>query len=163
VHRTGVRFPPPPPIWGRSSIGRAPALQAGGSGFKPRRLHHTGEVGKWPPEAILGKWDRLPANRVQKAKGTRPSLTDQLEEGMTTPRAYTCTVCSAIGFWNDRRRGFDWSWFGSYAHMDSCPEDLIYCCSEDCLKAATKKIHSGEWKLPLLNKRGNVVRERKGY
>src|SRR5947209_1250101 len=28
------------PIWGRSSAGRAPALQAGGHRFDPDRLHH---------------------------------------------------------------------------------------------------------------------------
>ena len=28
-------------VWGLSSAGRAPALQAGGSGFESRRLHQT--------------------------------------------------------------------------------------------------------------------------
>jgi hypothetical protein len=28
------------PVWGRSSAGRAPALQAGGHRFDPGRLHH---------------------------------------------------------------------------------------------------------------------------
>jgi hypothetical protein len=27
--------------WGRSSVGRAPALQAGGQGFESPRLHHS--------------------------------------------------------------------------------------------------------------------------
>jgi hypothetical protein len=31
-----IRFP----VWGRSSAGRAPALQAGGHRFDPGRLHH---------------------------------------------------------------------------------------------------------------------------
>lgn len=82
---------------------------------------------------------------------------------MATPRAYTCTVCGAIGFWKDKRRGFDWSWYGSYALHDSCPDDIIFCCSESCRKDASKNIHSGKWKLPLLNKQGNIIRERKGY
>ena len=29
-------------IWGYSSVGRAPALQAGGQRFDPAYLHHTG-------------------------------------------------------------------------------------------------------------------------
>ena len=33
---------------GRSSIGRAPALQAGSCGFKSRRLHHYGYVNFGP-------------------------------------------------------------------------------------------------------------------
>ena len=33
-----------PHLWGRSSIGRAPALQAGGRGFDPLRLHHFGPL-----------------------------------------------------------------------------------------------------------------------
>ena len=33
------------PKWGCSSAGRAPALQAGGHGFEPHHLHHTGEPG----------------------------------------------------------------------------------------------------------------------
>ena len=28
-------------VWGLSSSGRAPALQAGGGGFESRRLHHN--------------------------------------------------------------------------------------------------------------------------
>ena len=32
-------LPGPPPFWGRSSAGRAPALQAGGRRFEPDRLH----------------------------------------------------------------------------------------------------------------------------
>lgn len=36
---TRVQVPPVPP-WGRSSIGRALALQARGCGFDPRRFHH---------------------------------------------------------------------------------------------------------------------------
>lgn len=28
------------PVWGLSSVGRAPALQAGGHRFDPVRLHH---------------------------------------------------------------------------------------------------------------------------
>ena len=32
-----------PEIWGCSSAGRAPALQAGGHGFESHHLHHTGE------------------------------------------------------------------------------------------------------------------------
>ena len=31
-------------IWGRSSAGRAPALQAGGQRFDPARLHHKNLV-----------------------------------------------------------------------------------------------------------------------
>ena len=30
------------PLWGCSSVGRAPALQAGGQGFESLHLHHQG-------------------------------------------------------------------------------------------------------------------------
>ena len=53
-------------LWGCSSTGRAPALQAGGSGFDPHQLHHmfhwsngrapasgAGDVGSIPA------WDKL--------------------------------------------------------------------------------------------------------
>ena len=36
-----VQVQPDPPIWGRSSAGRAPALQAGGHRFDPVRLHQS--------------------------------------------------------------------------------------------------------------------------
>ena len=32
----------PPLVWGFSSVGRAPALQAGGQRFEPANLHHMG-------------------------------------------------------------------------------------------------------------------------
>ena len=32
------------PVWGCSSAGRAPALQAGGQGFESLHLHHQGEI-----------------------------------------------------------------------------------------------------------------------
>ena len=32
-------------LWGRSSVGRAPVLQAGGREFKSLRLHHTNKLG----------------------------------------------------------------------------------------------------------------------
>ena len=34
--------PDPPSLWGCSSAGRAPALQAGGHRFDPGQLHHSG-------------------------------------------------------------------------------------------------------------------------
>ena len=38
-----------PSEWGLSSVGRAPALQAGGQGFDPPSLHSSGKTGqKWP-------------------------------------------------------------------------------------------------------------------
>jgi len=46
---------------------------------------------------------------------------------------------------------------------EECPKDLIYCCSGECQKEATKKINRKEWVLPLIDNRGNVTRERKGY
>ena len=35
-----VRVHQDPPPWGRSSVGRAPALHAGGQEFESPRLHH---------------------------------------------------------------------------------------------------------------------------
>lgn len=73
-------------------------------------------------------------------------------------RVYTCTVCGKQGFMDE-----NWSFYGSLIHEEACPRDLIYCCSEDCQKEATKKINSKKWLLPLIDKHGDVVRERKGY
>ena len=53
--------------WGRSSVGRAPALQAGGRRFEPVRLHVQGSgfrgqglvarvSGQWCRDRVLGVW-----------------------------------------------------------------------------------------------------------
>ena len=34
-------------VWGISSVGRAPALQAGGHWFEPSILHHMGRLAEW--------------------------------------------------------------------------------------------------------------------
>ena len=39
-------------IWGFSSAGRAPALQAGGQRFDPANLHHFQEI-DWNPDFML--------------------------------------------------------------------------------------------------------------
>jgi hypothetical protein len=73
-------------------------------------------------------------------------------------RSYKCMVCGKIGFWNK-----DWSYYGSYAHLDTCPKDLIFVCSEKCAEVATKKIHKNLWVLPRIGKHGEILKERKGY
>ena len=45
------------PVWGFSSAGRAPALQAGGRGFESLKLHQTGDKlnigrGLSPPDVL---------------------------------------------------------------------------------------------------------------
>ena len=40
ILETGVRVPVVLQIWGCSSVGRAPALQAGGRGFESHQLHN---------------------------------------------------------------------------------------------------------------------------
>ena len=43
-------------FWGCSSVGRAPALQAGGRQFEPDQLHQNNEAGKATTERrLLGK------------------------------------------------------------------------------------------------------------
>ena len=42
---TGVQFPYGVPLWSHSSVGRAPALQAGGHRFKSYCDHHKGNGG----------------------------------------------------------------------------------------------------------------------
>ena len=42
-------------IWGRSSAGRAPALQAGGQEFDSPRLHHLFLSGVNPIQVVLSK------------------------------------------------------------------------------------------------------------
>ena len=48
-------------IWGVSSAGRAPALQAGGHRFDPGTLHHSKELTEVPPkgEASLSLFEIL--------------------------------------------------------------------------------------------------------
>lgn len=74
-------------------------------------------------------------------------------------RVWTCTVCSKRGHW---KRG--WGYYGSYAHIDTCPGDLPFYCSDDCRKVVEENIKSGKWRIPILKKRGNgVVKGRVGY
>lgn len=80
---------------------------------------------------------------------------------MPARKAYTCSVCGKIGFWNK-----DWSYYGSVALVDTCPNDLVFTCSDECREKAEKKINSGKWRLPTLKMSpggGIVIRERKGY
>jgi hypothetical protein len=64
--RSEVQVLPGPPfrpgIRGRSSAGRAPALQAGGRRFDPVRLHHTGDrvVGFIRKNKVCGRLLSLP-------------------------------------------------------------------------------------------------------
>jgi hypothetical protein len=73
-------------------------------------------------------------------------------------KIYTCTTCGKVGFWDK-----NWSYYGSLAHCDACPDDLIFCCSDYCRKIATKNIESGQWKLSHIGKYGVIRSDRKGY
>ena len=42
------------PVWGFSSAGRAPALQAGGRGFESLKLHQTGDKLEKPSQKCGG-------------------------------------------------------------------------------------------------------------
>ena len=79
----------------------------------------------------------------------------------TPKRRYVCDGCGKEDFWND-----SWSWYGSGAHLDTCPQDVPVACSPECAKIIEAKVKSGEFRLPRLkNKKyySVVVEERKGY
>jgi hypothetical protein len=77
---------------------------------------------------------------------------------MPAKKVYTCTVCGKEGFWDK-----NWSFYGSVVHTESCPKDLIYYCSKGCHKTAIEKVKNKEWGLPVINRYGFIVMERKGY
>jgi hypothetical protein len=74
---------------------------------------------------------------------------------------WTCDACGKVDFWGD-----DWANYGSIAHEETCPQDMISTCSDKCREVATKKIESGEWELPQLKAFAggfHVLSQRKGY
>lgn len=76
-------------------------------------------------------------------------------------RGYKCTVCGKAGVWDK-----NWSYYGSYAHAEACPNDIPFACSEPCMKIIDNNLKSGKWRLPTLKMSPGgayVSRERKGY
>ncbi len=76
-------------------------------------------------------------------------------------RVYTCTVCKREAFW-----GPSWGYYGSLAHEEICPQDLIFVCSDKCLAVAGRNVASGAWELPKVSLRGyvgKVTLARRGY
>ncbi len=74
---------------------------------------------------------------------------------------YTCTVCKREAFW-----GSSWGYYGSLAHAEICPQDLIYFCSGKCRTVVEHKVESGAWELPEVSLRGHVGKvtiARRGY
>jgi hypothetical protein len=78
------------------------------------------------------------------------------------PRIHVCTVCGNKGVWSE-----SWGWYGSYNHMDACPEDVPKSCSEECAKQVERNIKCCKWVLPLLSSGGaagpQVTIGKKGY
>ena len=76
-------------------------------------------------------------------------------------RKYQCDVCGKVGFWNE-----DWSWYGSLADEETCPDLIPHLCSDECRKVADKKIKTHEWELPVVRNKGYqsyVCKQSKGY
>jgi len=74
---------------------------------------------------------------------------------------WTCDACGKVDFWDG-----NWRNYGSIAHEETCPQDMISTCSDKCREVATKKIESGEWELPKLRAGAggsSIVAPRKGY
>ncbi len=79
----------------------------------------------------------------------------------TSGRIWKCDICGKGGYWTE-----EWSWYGSYAHMETCLQDIPTACSAACAQVMKQKIESEEWKLPVLRSRGYymvVVKKRRGY
>lgn len=47
-------------------------------------------------------------------------------ESQSSHRLYLCDGCETLAPW-----GADWEWYGSYAILESYPDDILtFCCSE---------------------------------
>ena len=76
-------------------------------------------------------------------------------------RIWKCDICGKEDFWDE-----NWSWYGSYAHVETCPDDIPTVCSDKCMNELLYKIKHNFIKLPFLKNQGyymEVRGERKGY
>lgn len=75
---------------------------------------------------------------------------------------YKCDACGKIDFW-----GKGWKGYGSVGHYDTCPEDVLASCSDECRAVILVKIKTREFILPELGRiyeaGADVVSERVGY
>ncbi len=66
------------------------------------------------------------------------------EHGLTRNK-YICDVCKKLFFWNDGA-----SSCSSENHVETCPDDILTACSEQCGKKMMIKVENGEFVLPRL-------------
>ena len=52
---------------------------------------------------------------------------------------HACSVCKKEEIWNDR-----WEWYGSYAMLETLPNEVPKLCSELCREAFQDGLGSGE-------------------
>jgi hypothetical protein len=94
------------PVWGRSSAGRAPALQAGGHRFDPGRLHHP----------------RLQSKRVNKHQPIRAAMV--LRVSLTCGQRIETLVCSANH--ESAERPACLAWLGVWLSAARAPLVILY-------------------------------------
>lgn len=76
-------------------------------------------------------------------------------------RRWYCDGCGKEDFWQE-----GWSWYGSWLHLDTCPNDVPVACSPECAKIVEERVNLGQYVLPKLrNKKyySEIVSPRKGY
>ena len=102
IRRTGVRIPPELLLWDVSSIGRAPALQAGGYRFKSDTLHYIHSavaqlVERGTVNALVrGSSPRDGANWIGMQDGQSRLTVNQLPSGFvgSNPTLSTSDCCA---------------------------------------------------------------------
>jgi len=76
-------------------------------------------------------------------------------------RIWHCDICGYEGPWTD-----SWWNYSSIALEETCPDDLLTVCSDECKKHLDKKLETKEFVLPELKRTPGgweVTKPRKGY
>ena len=113
--------------WGLSSVGRAPALQAGGQGFDPPSLH--------PARETLQKWRVFPLTFISlmpMPTSSRVRFGDMQNHEDGFIAEYDSGVCTACGFPIQAGQRIATSWGGRvtrYHHVLPCPGSAPIVCS----------------------------------
>lgn len=77
---------------------------------------------------------------------------------LTARAQHKCDACGKLGF--------DFQRYSSIAIDETCPDDALHACSDECMKVVEWRLDSGEYVMPTLRATPGyfvVSKPRKGY